>query len=109
VSELATLMTTPGMPDFMAAAAAAVPRLRALPSGLPDDPIPCLAWTPQGKLLGLHPDWLFSTGSLATQPMHAVAYPATVRYMFKKWQLCHRHRLSPDRVDDSDESGNRHD
>jgi hypothetical protein len=83
VSELATLLTTPGMADFMASAAVAVPKLRNLPSGLADDPVPCLPWTPPGKLLGLHPDWLLSNGSLAIQPMRTVVYPVTVRYLFK--------------------------
>ena len=86
VAELAAMLDDdPDMSAFFAAASAAVPRLRALRSGLPEDTVPC--FDPEVRALvddnnDAIPDWqnLFT---LAEQPMSFLIFPVTPNYANK--------------------------
>jgi hypothetical protein len=85
LTELAALLTEhPELGAFYVAAHAAVPKLRALPSGLPEEHKPCID-------VGLIPlvhlkanamlDWLLPANlSLEQRPLSAVIYPVTANY-----------------------------
>src|SRR5262245_50754625 len=85
LNELAALLTEhPELGTFYVAAHAAVPKLRALPSGLPEEHKPCID-------VGLIPlvhfkanamlDWLLPAKlSLEQRPLSAVIYPVAANY-----------------------------
>jgi hypothetical protein len=91
VAELAAMLSEdPDLPSFFAAAGLAVPKLRALRSGLPDDPWPCV--DPDVNALvdddgDSMPDWQLASGTLLAQPMGGIVYPITTRYANKN-QVC---------------------
>jgi hypothetical protein len=90
VAELAAALSDDsGMASFYSAARRAVPKLRRLRSGLPDDPAPCI--DPEVLALvdddaDLMPDWqlvLPFDDTLAVQKMGNVVYPITTGYFHK--------------------------
>ena len=91
VAELAAMLNEdPDLPSFFDAAGLAVPKLRALRSGLPDDPWPCV--DPDVTALvdddsDSLPDWQLASGTLLEQPMSGIVYPITTRYANKN-QVC---------------------
>jgi hypothetical protein len=85
LAELSTVLSDSGMPEFFNAAESAVPKLRALRNGLPEDPAPCIdaevkALTDDNN--DAIPDWqnLFTLGE---QSMAFLVYPITPRYANK--------------------------
>jgi hypothetical protein len=71
----------PSAKKFYDDAAKAVPKLRALKSGLPDDPAPCVTPFLTGLFGGPTPQWNLPPGTtLADLPMAQVRLPVTVHY-----------------------------
>ena len=87
VAELAAMLTDhPDLPAFFSAAGQARPKLRALRSGLLDDPMPCfdpdlLALVDDDN--DLLPDWQLTAATLAEEKMGRLNYPITTRYAHK--------------------------
>ncbi len=87
VAELAAMLTDhPDLPSFFSAAGQARPKLRALRSGLLDDPMPCfdpdlLALVDDDN--DLLPDWQLAAATLAEEKMGRLNYPITTRYAHK--------------------------
>jgi hypothetical protein len=87
VAELAAMLSSdPNLPSFFAAAESARPKLRALRSGLADDPMPCI--DPEVAALvdddnDLMPDWQLAAPTLAEEKMGRLNYPVTTRYANK--------------------------
>jgi hypothetical protein len=83
----AALRAHPELAELYAAAQAAIPKLRALPSGLPEDPTPCNEFF-QNDIIALVdvdsdniPDWPDPFNiPLEERSMSAVTYPVTVHY-----------------------------
>lgn len=74
-------MANPGLTRLYADAAVAVPKLRALPSGLPLDPTPCVTPFLVTLFGGAAPDWQLPSGaSLDTLPMRFVRLPVGIHY-----------------------------
>ncbi len=74
-------VANPAAKAFYDDAARAVPKLRALKSGLPDDPAPCVTPFLSGLFGGGPPDWKLPPGTtLAELPMARVRLPVTVHY-----------------------------
>jgi hypothetical protein len=70
----------PALNALYADAAAAVPTLQALPSGLPDDPTPCLG-PDEVLVLGTTPDWkLDSNSTLAETPLGSLHLAVSTDY-----------------------------
>lgn len=73
--------TDPALTGFYADAAAAVPKLRALMSGLQVDNAPCVNPSLVSLVGGVIPNWLLPAGtSLEQLSMAAVRFPVTVHY-----------------------------
>jgi hypothetical protein len=71
----------PGLSSFFADAVVAVPKLRALMSGLPADNAPCVNPSLVGLVGGSLPDWQLPAGtSLDQLRMGQVRFPVTVNY-----------------------------
>ena len=88
VAELAAMLNDdPDLPSFFSAAEHAVPKLRRLRSGLPDDPALCFDNDLQALVdddNDLLPDWqLLASTTLAEQKMGRLVYPITTRYANK--------------------------
>ena len=87
VAELAAMLTDhPDLPSFFSAAGHARPKLRALRSGLLDDPMLCfdpdlLALVDDDN--DLLPDWQLVAATLAEEKMGRLNYPITTRYAHK--------------------------
>src|SRR5262245_6021077 len=81
VAELAAMMgDNPDLPSFFTAAERAHKKLRALRSGLPDDPWPCLDQDLAALVddnNDLMPDWELTEPALALEKMGRVNYPVT--------------------------------
>jgi hypothetical protein len=73
--------SNPGLTLFFADAAVAVPKLRAMPSGLPNDPAPCVTPFLVNLFGGPLPDWQLTSGaSLDSLPMGRVRLPVGIHY-----------------------------
>ena len=87
VAELAAMLSDhPDLPAFFSAAGQARPKLRALRSGLLDDPMPCfdpdlLALVDDDN--DLLPDRQLAAATLAEEKMGRLNYPITTRYAHK--------------------------
>jgi hypothetical protein len=84
VAELAAMMgDNPNLPAFFTAAEKAHVELRKLPSGLVDDPWPCLDQEVAALVddnNDLMPDWELSAPKLALEKMGRLNYPVTTSY-----------------------------
>jgi hypothetical protein len=73
--------TDPGLTQFYADAVAAVPKLRALKSGLPNDTTPCIDPFLINQMGGAQPDWQLPVDSTLDElPMGDVRLPVGIHY-----------------------------